>query len=84
MQKRFPGGAGPLEIRAILAPLPMLKLVPTNGVDLTNVAAFLEAGAWACGLVASLFPPDVLARRDWDAIEANARALVAEAVSARR
>ena len=81
MQKRFPGGAGPLEIRAILAPLPMLKIVPTNGVDLTNVAAFLEAGAWACGLVASLFPPDALGRRDWDAIEANARALVAAARS---
>jgi 2-dehydro-3-deoxyphosphogluconate aldolase / (4S)-4-hydroxy-2-oxoglutarate aldolase len=79
MQKRFPGGAGPLEIRAILAPMPMLKIVPTNGVDLTNLAAFLDAGAWACGLVASLFPPDALSRRDWDAIEANARALVAAA-----
>jgi len=79
MQKRFPAGAGPAEIRTILAPMPFLKIVPTNGVDLTNVAAYLDAGAWACGLVASLFPPDVLARGDWTAIEENARALVAEA-----
>src|SRR5262245_48640025 len=79
MQKRFPAGAGPAEIRAILAPMPFLKIVPTNGVDLTNLAAYLEAGAWACGLVTSLFPPDALARGDWAAIEVNARALVAEA-----
>lgn len=77
MQKRFPAGAGPAEVRAILDPMPFLKIVPTNGVDLTNLAAYLNAGAWACGAVAALFPPDVLARGDWAAIEANARALVA-------
>jgi 2-dehydro-3-deoxyphosphogluconate aldolase/(4S)-4-hydroxy-2-oxoglutarate aldolase len=74
MQKRFPMGGGPSEIRAILGPMPFLKIVPTNGVDLANVRAYLDAGAWACGLVASLFPPDVLARGDWAAVEANARA----------
>ena len=78
MQKRFPMGAGPAEIRALLGPMPFLKIVPTNGVDLTNVRAYLDAGAWACGLVASLFPPDVLARGDWAAVEQNARAFVAE------
>jgi 2-dehydro-3-deoxyphosphogluconate aldolase/(4S)-4-hydroxy-2-oxoglutarate aldolase len=79
MQKRFPMGGGPDEVRALLAPMPFLKIVPTNGVDLTNVAAYLSAGAWACGLVGSLFPPSVLASGDWAAIEANARALAAEA-----
>jgi len=79
MQKRFPAGVGPAEIRAIRAPMPFLKIVPTNGVDLTNLAAYLEAGAWACGVVASLFPAEALARGDWAAIEANARALIAEA-----
>ena len=79
MQKLFPMGNGPAEISAILAPLPFLKIVPTNGVDLTNVAAYLQAGAWSCGLVASLFPADAMARGDWAAVEANARALIAEA-----
>ena len=78
MQKRFPMGGGPAEIRAILGPMPFLKIVPTNGVDLTNVQAYLDAGAWACGLVASLFPADALARGDWATVEANARAFVAE------
>jgi 2-dehydro-3-deoxyphosphogluconate aldolase/(4S)-4-hydroxy-2-oxoglutarate aldolase len=59
--------------------MPFLKIVPTNGVELANVAAYLDAGAWACGLVTSLFAPDALARGDWAAIEANARALVAAA-----
>jgi len=79
MQKLFPMGNGPAEISAILAPLPFLKIVPTNGVDLMNVAAYLQAGAWSCGLVASLFPADAMARGDWAAVEANARALIAEA-----
>jgi 2-dehydro-3-deoxyphosphogluconate aldolase / (4S)-4-hydroxy-2-oxoglutarate aldolase len=79
MQKRFPAGAGPAEIRAILDAMPFLKIVPTNGTDLGNVAAYLSAGAWACGPVASLFPPELLARGDWAAIEENARLLVAEA-----
>jgi 2-dehydro-3-deoxyphosphogluconate aldolase/(4S)-4-hydroxy-2-oxoglutarate aldolase len=83
MQKRFPMGGGPAEIRAILAPMPFLKIVPTNGVELANLGAYLDAGAWACGLVASLFPADVLARGDWATVEANARAHVAEAHRAR-
>jgi Entner-Doudoroff aldolase len=79
MQKRFPAASGPAEIRAILAPMPFLKIVPTNGVDLANLAAYLDAGAWACGPVASMFPLEALARGDWATVEANARALVAEA-----
>jgi 2-dehydro-3-deoxyphosphogluconate aldolase/(4S)-4-hydroxy-2-oxoglutarate aldolase len=78
MQKLFPMGGGPAEIRAILQPMPFLKIVPTNGVELANLAAYLDAGAWACGPIASMFPP-VLARGDWAAVEASARALVAEA-----
>jgi Entner-Doudoroff aldolase len=83
MQKRFPMGGGPDEIRALLGPMPFLRIVPTNGVDLANVAAYLEAGAWACGLVASLFTPEAIARGDWAAVEANAKALVAAARGAR-
>jgi 2-dehydro-3-deoxyphosphogluconate aldolase/(4S)-4-hydroxy-2-oxoglutarate aldolase len=62
--KLFPApGTGPTYVRQIRGPLPELKIVPTAGVDGTNAAAYLEAGAWAVGFVTSLFDaPDVEAR----------------------
>jgi 2-dehydro-3-deoxyphosphogluconate aldolase/(4S)-4-hydroxy-2-oxoglutarate aldolase len=74
--KLFPApSGGPTWLRSVLAPLPNLRVVPTNGVTLENVAAWLDAGAWAVGLVADLFRPAWLAARDFDAITAHARAL---------
>lgn len=74
--KLFPAPAGgPAWLRSVLAPLPELRVVPTNGVALDNVDAWLDAGAWAVGLVADLFRPTWLAARDFDAITAHARAL---------
>ena len=74
--KLFPAPAGgPAWLRAVLAPLPMLKVVPTNGVDLDNIAAWLDAGAFAVGLVADIFRPQWLAERDFAAIEARVVAL---------
>lgn len=74
--KLFPAPAGgPAWLRSVLAPLPNLRVVPTNGVALDNVDAWLDAGAWAVGLVADLFRPAWLAARDFDAITAHARAL---------
>ena len=51
-------------------------MVPTNGVDASNAAAWIDAGAWAVGFVSALFDPGELARRDVAAIEARARALL--------
>ncbi len=77
LQKLFPApGIGPAYVRACLGPLPFLRIVPTAGVDESNAAAWLEAGAHAVGFVAPLFDAaDVRARR-WDAIETRARALL--------
>lgn len=75
--KIFPAVAGgPAAIRAILAPMPFLRLVPTNGVDAGNAAAYLEAGAVAVGLVNPLFEPDFLAAGRWDAVEERAREII--------
>jgi 2-dehydro-3-deoxyphosphogluconate aldolase/(4S)-4-hydroxy-2-oxoglutarate aldolase len=75
--KLFPGPAGgPTWLRSVLAPLPFLRVVPTNGVDLDNAATWLRAGAFAVGLTTALFDPAVLAARDLLAIEQRARALV--------
>ena len=71
--KLFPAAAGgPVWVRSVLGPMPYLKIVPTNGVDETNAADWLAAGAFGVGFVAPLFPADDLAGGHWDAIEARA------------
>jgi Entner-Doudoroff aldolase len=76
LQKLFPAPAGgPAWVRACLGPLPFLRIVPTSGVDESNAAEYLAAGAHAVGFVASLFRPELLAARDFAAIEARARLL---------
>jgi len=78
LQKLFPAPAGgPDWLRAVLAPLPFLRVIPTNGVDTDNAAAWLAAGAYAVGCVRALFSPDDLAARNFDNVETRARALLA-------
>lgn len=77
LQKLFPApGIGPAYVKACLGPLPFLRLVPTHGVDATNARAYLDAGAFALGFVASLFDPDDLENERYDAIERRARTLL--------
>ena len=74
--KLFPAPAGgPAYLRSVLAPLPFLKIVPTNGVDASNITAWIAAGAWAVGLVGPLFLAEDLATRNWPAIELRAAQL---------
>lgn len=76
--KLFPGPAGgPAWVKAVLGPLPFLKIVPTSGVDLQNAADFLAAGAHAIGFVAPLFNPDDVENQRWDSIEERAQQLLA-------
>lgn len=83
LQKLFPApGSGPDYVRACLGPLPFLRIVPTSGVDASNAAAWLEAGAYAVGFVAPLFPAADLAARRFDRIEALARRLRAAVAAA--
>lgn len=72
--KLFPAPAGgPDYLKAILGPLPFLKIVPTNGADQFNAGEWIKAGAFAVGFVASLFEPGFIAKSNWDAIEQRAR-----------
>lgn len=49
--KLFPASAvGPALVRELRGPLPDVELIPTGGVDASNAAAFLEAGAAAVGI----------------------------------
>jgi 2-dehydro-3-deoxyphosphogluconate aldolase/(4S)-4-hydroxy-2-oxoglutarate aldolase len=74
--KLFPAPAGgPTYVRSVLAPLPFLRIVPTNGVDKDNAAAYLEVGCFAVGMVGSVFDASDLAGGRWDAIEERARGI---------
>jgi 2-dehydro-3-deoxyphosphogluconate aldolase/(4S)-4-hydroxy-2-oxoglutarate aldolase len=76
--KVFPARAlGPRYIADVLAPLPDVPLMPTGGVDATNAADYLRAGAVAVAVGGSLVDPAAVARGDWAALTARARALVA-------
>ena len=52
MVKIFPAGevGGPGFIKALKAPLPQIKMIPTGGVTLSTARAFLEAGSDALGI----------------------------------
>jgi Entner-Doudoroff aldolase len=76
LQKLFPVPAGgPSWLRAVLAPMPFLRVIPTNAIDAGNAAEWLAAGAFAIGCGRALFSPEDLAAQAWDRIEARARAL---------
>jgi 2-dehydro-3-deoxyphosphogluconate aldolase / (4S)-4-hydroxy-2-oxoglutarate aldolase len=78
LQKLFPSPAGgPTWLRSVLGPMPFLRVIPTNGVEVENASEWLAAGAFAVGCVRSVFQPDLLAARAWEAIENRARALLA-------
>lgn len=64
-------------VRAVLGPLPGLKIVPTNGVDAGNAAEVLAAGAHAIGFVSPLFDPEEVAAGRFDRVEERGRALLA-------
>jgi Entner-Doudoroff aldolase len=77
LQKLFPApGDGPAFVRACLGPMPFLRIVPTNGADASNVAAFLRAGCHAVGFVAPIFDPEDLAQGRFDRVEERARLLL--------
>ncbi len=64
--KIFPAdGLGTAYIKAIRAPLPHLRIVPTGGVDLQNAAAFLKAGCAALGVGSSLVSAQILQTENW-------------------
>jgi len=56
--KIFPAeSGGPRHIRALLAPLPHARLLPTGGVTPQNAADWLRAGAAAVGIGSALTGP---------------------------
>ena len=82
--KIFPAeNLGPSYIKSILAPLPMLQLVPTGGVTPQNVPDYFKAGAAAVGAGSTLLTKEIFASADWSALSARATEFVAAARKAR-
>lgn len=82
--KIFPAdGLGPNYIKALRAPLPLLRLVPTGGVDLNTIADFLKAGCPAVGAGSSLITKEILEKEDWPQLTRRAAEFVKAAKAAR-
>jgi 2-dehydro-3-deoxyphosphogluconate aldolase/(4S)-4-hydroxy-2-oxoglutarate aldolase len=65
--KLFPASfGGPSLIKAILAPLPQVRIIPVGGVNLETAADFIQKGAAALGVGSSLVNQKLLDTGDMD------------------
>ncbi len=80
--KLFPAGSlgGPGFLKAVRAPCPWVRAIPTGGVDPTvdSLRSWYQAGAPAVGMGSKLFPKRIIEERDFDGL----RTLVATTVAA--
>lgn len=75
--KLFPAGLhGPGYLQDLKGPFPNLKIMPTGGVNLSNLKEFTDAGAWCIGVGGSLLKKVFIDLEDWSALEAEARKYV--------
>ncbi len=82
--KIFPAdGLGANYIRALRAPLPHLRIVPTGGVDLNTIGDFLKAGCPALGAGSFLISREILEHDDWPQLTRRAAEFVKAARAAR-
>lgn len=75
--KVFPGDVlGPKFVKGLLAPMPWSKLMVTGGVEPTeeNLSSWFKAGVYCVGMGSKLFPKDVVAAQDWNAVTEKCRA----------
>jgi len=72
--KIFPADTlGPSYIKSLLAPLPHLKIVPTGGVNLDTMEAYLAAGSAALGTGSALLKKEIIAEENWGDLERLAK-----------
>jgi 2-dehydro-3-deoxyphosphogluconate aldolase/(4S)-4-hydroxy-2-oxoglutarate aldolase len=74
--KIFPA-ENPSFIKAILAPLPHLKIIATSSVTPHNAPEFLAAGCVALGIGSSLVSPKILHEQNWTELTRRAAEFVA-------
>jgi len=83
--KIFPAeDLGPAYVKAILAPLPMLQIIPTGGVTPQNLPDYFAAGCAAVGAGSTLVQRELLDAGAWDKLAVRAGEFVNAARKARR
>lgn len=79
--KIFPGDCvgGPEFVKAILAPMPWTRIMPTGGVETTkeSVTAWIKAGTTALGIGSNLIRKEWVAAGDFAAITAKTQEVLA-------
>jgi len=85
--KIFPGDSvgGPGFIKAVMAPCPWHRLLPTGGVDASeaSVSEWIKAGAAAVGLGSKLISPQAVKEKDYAGITAKIAQCISWVKSAR-
>ena len=67
--KLFPSDTlGPAYVKAILAPLPFLKIIPTGGVNLETIGAFFQAGCVGVAIGSNLVSKKIIEEQDWNGL----------------
>lgn len=75
--KLFPASfGGPSLVKAILAPLPQVRIIPVGGVNLDTAADFIQKGAAALGVGSSLVNNKLLESGDMDELTRRAEAFI--------
>jgi len=83
--KVFPAEfGGPAYFRAVLAPLPQVKLVPVGGVSLETAGDFIRAGAAAVAVGSNLVKKSAIAAKRFDELTELARGFVAAVAQGRQ
>jgi 2-dehydro-3-deoxyphosphogluconate aldolase / (4S)-4-hydroxy-2-oxoglutarate aldolase len=75
--KLFPADMlGIAYIKAIRAPLPHLRIVPTGGVTVENIRDFFKAGCPAVGVGSSMITREILEKGNWPELTRKAQEFV--------
>jgi 2-dehydro-3-deoxyphosphogluconate aldolase/(4S)-4-hydroxy-2-oxoglutarate aldolase len=82
--KVFPASSvGPGHLTSIAGPLPQIPLMPTGGVDLDNVADYIEAGAAVVGAGSALLDDAAISAGEFESITETAREFTERIAAAR-
>ncbi|MFA5972238.1 MAG: bifunctional 4-hydroxy-2-oxoglutarate aldolase/2-dehydro-3-deoxy-phosphogluconate aldolase [Lentimicrobiaceae bacterium] len=74
--KVFPGNVlGPGFVKAVLGPMPMLRLMPTGGVEPTekSLNEWFKAGVICVGIGSQLISGEVIKNHDFDKLESDVK-----------
>lgn len=86
--KVFPGAqvGGPGFVKAMLAPMPWTRIMPTGGVAASeeSIRAWFGAGVACVGIGSKLITKELVAAQDWEGLSAKVAQVLAWIAEARR